>query len=94
MSRLRYDKIPIWENKQRIKDLKFWRDLWLEGTFVGGKLVVSPTTGKPFSSEERRAELNRRIRAVKEMVSLAKIPTVRDWMTVRKDPTPVRVDIL
>jgi hypothetical protein len=94
MSRLRFDKIPIWENERRIKDLTFWRDLWLEGTFQGVKLLVSPTTGKPFSSEERHAELNRRIPGVREMVKLAVIPTTRDWVTIRKDDPPVRVDIL
>lgn len=25
MDRLKFDKIPIWENKQRIEDLTFWR---------------------------------------------------------------------
>ena len=39
LNRLKYDRIPIWENKQRIKDLTFWRDLWLEGIFARSKLV-------------------------------------------------------
>ena len=94
MSRLRFDKIPIWENKQRIKDLTFWRDLWLEGMFQAINVLISPPTGKPFTSEERLTELNRRIPAVREMVKLAEIPTTRDWITSRKDDPPVRVDIL
>jgi hypothetical protein len=74
MNRLKWNKITIWENKERIKDITFWRDLWLEGTFPSDNVVVSPTTGKPFSPEERRGELNRRIPAVKEMVALAEVP--------------------
>ena len=92
MSRLKWNKIPIWENKQRIKKLQFWRDLWL--TFASNKALVSPTTGQPFSPEERRSELNQRIPAVREMVALAEIPTVQDWMTVGEKAEPVRVDIL
>jgi hypothetical protein len=94
MGRLKYDKIPIWENKDRIKYLTFFRDLWLEGTFAADQVLVSPATGKPFRQEERRSELNRRIPAVKEMVALADIPTLRDWVTIRKDDELVRVDIL
>jgi hypothetical protein len=94
MSRLKWNKITIWENKERIKDLTFWRDLWLEGTFPSDNVLVSPATGRPFSPEERRVELNRRIPAVREMVALAEVPTIRDWMTFGKDPKPVRVDIL
>jgi hypothetical protein len=94
MSRLKYDRIPILENKQRIKDLTFWRDLWLEGMLGTPKGVISPVTGKPFSPEDRLTELNRRIPGVREMVALAEIPTLRDWVTFRKDDPPVRVDIL
>ena len=94
MSGLKYDKIPIWENKQRIKDLTFWRDLWLQGTSPDVKVLISPATGKPFGVEERRGELNRRIPLVREIVALADISTVRDWKTVRKDAGTVRVDIL
>jgi hypothetical protein len=31
MNWLKYDKIPIWENRKRIKDLTLFRDLWLHG---------------------------------------------------------------
>jgi hypothetical protein len=92
MSRLKYDKIPIWENKRRIKELTFWRDLWL--TFASNRPLVSPKTGQPFSFEERRGELNRRIPAVREMVTLAEVHAVRDWMTVGKQTKTLRVDIL
>jgi hypothetical protein len=94
MSRLKYDRIPIWENKRRIKDLTFWRDLWLEGLFGASKVITSPATGRTFIAEDRRTELNRRIPAIREMVALAEIPTLRDWVTFRKDDPPVRVDIL
>src|SRR6516165_5422259 len=90
LNRLKYDRIPIWENKQRIKDLTFWRDLWLQGTSPDVKVLISPATGKPFGVEERRGELNRRIPLVREIVALADISTVRDWKTVRKDAGTVR----
>lgn len=38
--------------------------------------------------------LNRRIPAVREMIALAEVPTIKDWMTLGKDPKLVRVDIL
>lgn len=94
MSRLKYDKISIWGNKKRINDLSFFRDLWLEGLFNAPHLLISPATGRPFSAEERRAELNRRSPAVREMVALADISALRDWRTFRKDDPPVRVDVL
>jgi hypothetical protein len=31
MNRLKYDKIPIWENKWRIKHLQFFRIVYLVG---------------------------------------------------------------
>jgi hypothetical protein len=65
MSRLKYDKIPVWENKQRIKDLTFFRDLYLEGLVTPKEFLISPTTGKPYEAEERHSELNRRIPAVR-----------------------------
>jgi hypothetical protein len=94
MSRLKYDKISIWENKKRIKDLTFFRDLWLEGLFNAPHVLISPATGRPFSAEERRTELNQRSPAVREMVALADISALRDWRTFRKDDPPVRVDVL
>jgi hypothetical protein len=94
MSQLKYRKIAIWENKERIKDLSFFRDLYLEGLFDSVKLLVSPATGKPFTAEERRSELNRRIPAVKQMVALADILAFRDWITNRKDDAPIPVDVL
>ena len=94
MSRLKYDRISIWENKRRIKDLTFWRDLWLEGLFQADKTLISQVTQKPFTPGERRTELNRRIPEVREIVALANIETIRDWRTIRKDDEPIRVDIL
>lgn len=94
MSRLTYNQIPIWENKQRIRDLRYFRDLYQEGLFSSVKLLMSRATGKPFGMEERRSELNRRIPAVREMVALADIAALRDWITIRKDDAPVRVDVL
>ena len=94
MSRLRYNKIPIWENKQRIEYLTFWRDLWLEGMFALNETPESPITRKPLNQAERITELNRRIPAVREMVRLANIQTLRNWRTFRKDDPPIRLDIL
>jgi hypothetical protein len=94
MRLLEYDKIPIWENKRRIRDLRFFRDLWLEGLFNAPRIVVSAVTGKPFSAEERRTELNYRISEVREVIALADISALRDWRTFRKDDPPVRVDVL
>jgi hypothetical protein len=91
---LKYNKIPIWENQRRIKDLTFFRDLWAEGLFGAPNVLISPTTGKPFSPEQRRTELNRRISGVREMVALAGISALRDWPTFRKDDPPLRLDIL
>jgi hypothetical protein len=39
-------------------------------------------------------EINHRIPAVKEMVALADISALRDWIPYRKEDPPVRVDIL
>jgi hypothetical protein len=94
MSRLKYDKIPIWENKERIKDLQLFRDFYLLGLWGQTKLLVSEATGKPFTTEECRSEINRRLPAVKEMVKLADISALRDWVTIRKDDERVRIDVL
>jgi len=94
MGQLKWNKIPIWENKERIKNLTFWRDLYVERLFGSVKKLPSPGTGKPFGDEERRTELNRRIPAVKEMVALADITALRDWITIGKDDASVRVDVL
>jgi hypothetical protein len=91
---VKYDKIPIWENKRRIKELTFFRDLWLEGMFAAPHVLISPATGKPFSPEQRRSELNHRIPGVREMVALSNISSLRDWRTIRKDDPPLHVDVL
>jgi hypothetical protein len=93
MSRLKYDQIPIWENKQRIKDLQFFRDVYLLGLWGYTKLLESAATGKPFTAEECRSEINRRLPGVKEMVRLADISALRDWVT-RKDDEAVQIDVL
>jgi hypothetical protein len=50
--------------------------------------------GKPLTIDECRSEINRRLPGVKEMVRLANISALRDWITIRKDDEPVRVDVL
>jgi hypothetical protein len=94
MSRLKWNKIPIWENKQRIKELQFFRDIYLLGLWGYTKMLISAATGKRFTAEECRSEINRRLPAVKEMVALADITALRDWVTIRKDDAPSRVDVL
>jgi hypothetical protein len=92
--RLEHNKIPIWENKRRIKELQFFREIYLLGVFGTTQLLTSAATGKPFTAEECRSEINRRLPAVKEMVRLAGISALRDWPTIRKDDSPARVDVL
>jgi hypothetical protein len=82
------------ENKRRIKHLQFFRDVYLMGLWGYTKLLISAATGKPFTAEECRSEINRRLPSVKEMVRLADISALRDWATVRKDDERVQIDVL
>jgi len=53
MSRLEWNKIAIWENKQRIKELQFFRDVYLLGLWGYMGMLISEASGKPFTPEER-----------------------------------------
>jgi hypothetical protein len=94
MSRLKYDEIPIWENNQRLKDLQYFRDIYYLLQIFGSTSGVTTPTGKPFTREECRSEINRRLPAVKEMVRFADISALRDWVTLRKDDELVQIDVL
>jgi hypothetical protein len=89
-----YSKIPIWENKRRIKALTVFRDLYLDLVLVspGNRIPLSPTTGQPFRQGEQRSEINQRKPAIQNMVALAKIRAFR--ATVRRDGSPVDIDVL
>jgi hypothetical protein len=81
MNRLKYDKVPIWENKWRIKHLQLFRNVYLVGMW--GYTELLKPGGKPLTIEECRSETNRRLPGVKEMVRLANISALRlrDWIT-------------
>jgi hypothetical protein len=51
MNWLKYDKIPIWENRKRIKDLTLFRDLWLHGLLNAPHVLISPVTGRPLAQK-------------------------------------------
>jgi hypothetical protein len=89
--RLQHAKIPIWENKQRLKYLTLFRDLILDVLqFSGGaspRVATSPTTGQPLNQEQRRTEINERKPLAVQMIRLAGIKTERDCVTRLKGIT-------
>lgn len=96
MGRPQYAKIAIWENKRRIRALNFFRDLYLDTVMFppGNRLGTPPVTGRSFTPEERRSEINHRKPALQEMVDLAGIAARRSWPTKGKDLDPVELDVL
>jgi hypothetical protein len=89
-----YGKIPIWENKRRIKALLVFRDLYLDQAIFpsANRVLLSPTTGQPFKEGERRSEINHRKPAIRNMVTLAGVAVYR--ATVKQDGSPIDVDVL
>jgi hypothetical protein len=61
-------KIPIWENKPRIKTLTLFRHLYID------RILHNP--------REHRSEINKLKPAVQKMVTLAGITTDRSWPTL------------
>jgi hypothetical protein len=79
---IEYAKIPIWENKRRIKALSVCRDLYID------RLTNHPGC--------HRRDINQQIPAVREMVDLAGIAAERSWPTMRDGypSTPEDIDVL
>jgi hypothetical protein len=89
-----YGKIPIWENKRRIKALLVFRDLYLDQVMFpsANRIPLSPTTGQTFKEGDRRSEINQRKPAIRNMVTLAGSAVYR--ATVKQDGSPVDIDVL
>jgi hypothetical protein len=97
--RLKYEKIPIWENKRRIEYLTLFRDLVYDrNPAIGTQLraPLSPSTGQPLDSEQRRIEINERRSMAQRMIALAGIKTRRLCARRRgePEPPPLEVDVI
>jgi len=67
MSRLEWNKIAIWENKRRIKELQFFRDVYLLGFWGYTGMLISEATGKPFTPKSAAAK------------SIVDFPLLKKW---------------
>jgi hypothetical protein len=91
---LEYAKIPIWENKRRIKALKAFGDLYKDTLRFPPRVpLAGSTTGQPpMTSEERHSEINRRKPTALKIVALAQIRSFR--ATLNKDGKTIDIDVL
>jgi hypothetical protein len=89
-----FAKIPIWENKRRIKALTAFADLYKDTLKSTAKpQIAESATARPIiTPEQRRSELNRRKPAIMKTVALAGIRSFR--ATVKPNGAPIDIDII
>ncbi len=96
--RLKYSKIPIWENKCRIEYLTLFRELTLFSQGVQpspNSPLISRLTSGSINQLQARTEVNERIPRARQIIELSEIKLRRNCScTDPKRPPILEIDLL